>query len=101
VGDLGWAVQIYNAAEALPNLINPFWMLPLRGRRARVVGFTFLQLLVASAGGAVPAMALAYTLPLSSTCHAVTARHEQKINAQEKKLERNDDSKMSHQALET
>jgi hypothetical protein len=24
----GWfAVQIYNAAEALPNLINPFWML--------------------------------------------------------------------------
>ena len=22
---LGWAVQIYNAAEALPNLINPFW----------------------------------------------------------------------------
>ena len=28
---LGWAVQIYNAAEALPNLINPFWMLPLLG----------------------------------------------------------------------
>jgi short-chain fatty acids transporter len=26
--NLGWAVQIYNAAEALPNLINPFWMLP-------------------------------------------------------------------------
>ncbi len=29
--NLGWAVQIYNAAEALPNLINPFWMLPLLG----------------------------------------------------------------------
>ena len=29
---LGWVVQIYNAAEALPNLINPFWMLPLLGR---------------------------------------------------------------------
>jgi short-chain fatty acids transporter len=47
---LGWAVQVYNAAEALPNLINPFWMLPLLGvlgLRARdVVGFTFLQLLV-------------------------------------------------------
>ena len=47
---LGWAVQIYNAAEALPNLINPFWMLPLLGvlgLRARdIVGFTFLQLLV-------------------------------------------------------
>ena len=28
---LGWAVQVYNAAEALPNLINPFWMLPLLG----------------------------------------------------------------------
>ncbi|GGA23618.1 short-chain fatty acid transporter [Dyella nitratireducens] len=47
---LGWAVQVYNAAEALPNLINPFWMLPLLGvlgLKARdVVGFTFMQLLV-------------------------------------------------------
>jgi short-chain fatty acids transporter len=47
---LGWAVQIYNAAEALPNLINPFWMLPLvgiLGLKARdIVGFTFLQLTV-------------------------------------------------------
>lgn len=47
---LGWAVQIYNAAEALPNLINPFWMLPLLGvlkLKARdIVGFTFLQLVV-------------------------------------------------------
>jgi short-chain fatty acids transporter len=47
---LGWAVQVYNTAEALPNLINPFWMLPLLGvlgLKARdVVGFTFLQLLV-------------------------------------------------------
>jgi short-chain fatty acids transporter len=47
---LGWAVQVYNAAEALPNLVNPFWMLPLLGvlgLKARdVVGFTFIQLLV-------------------------------------------------------
>jgi len=47
---LGWAVQVYNAAEALPNLINPFWMLPLLGvlgLKARdVVGYTFLQLVV-------------------------------------------------------
>ena len=47
---LGWAVEVYNAAEALPNLINPFWMLPLLGvlgLRARdIVGFTFLQLIV-------------------------------------------------------
>jgi len=47
---LGWAVQVYNAAEALPNLVNPFWMLPLLGvlgLRARdIVGYTFVQLLV-------------------------------------------------------
>src|SRR5205814_7207607 len=29
--NLGWVVQMYNAAEALPNLVNPFWMLPLLG----------------------------------------------------------------------
>jgi short-chain fatty acids transporter len=47
---LGWAVTVYNAAEALPNLINPFWMLPLLGvlglRAREVVGFTFIQLIV-------------------------------------------------------
>jgi len=40
-------VQIYNAAEALPNLINPFWMLPILGilgLRARdLIGFTVVQ----------------------------------------------------------
>ncbi len=47
---LGWAVQVYNAAEALPNLINPFWMLPLLGvlglKARNIVGFTLLQLIV-------------------------------------------------------
>ncbi|PWU00507.1 MAG: Short chain fatty acid transporter [Terriglobia bacterium] len=47
---LGWVVQIYNAAEALPNLVNPFWMLPLVGilkiRPRDLVGYTVLQLLV-------------------------------------------------------
>lgn len=47
---LGWVVQIYNASEALPNLINPFWMLPLLGilkLKARdIVGYGVLQLLV-------------------------------------------------------
>jgi short-chain fatty acids transporter len=47
--NLGWTVQIYNMAEALPNLINPFFMLPLLavlGLRARdLVGFTFQQFL--------------------------------------------------------
>ncbi|MDV7266781.1 TIGR00366 family protein, partial [Rhodococcus oxybenzonivorans] len=45
--NLGWTVQIYNVAEALPNLVNPFFMLPLLAvlkLRARdLVGFTFLQ----------------------------------------------------------
>lgn len=49
---LGWVVQIYNAAEALPNLINPFWMLPLLGLlkvRARdLVGYGLLQLMMNS-----------------------------------------------------
>ena len=48
--NLGWVVQIYNAAEALPNLVNPFWMLPLLGLlgvRARdLVGYAAVQLLV-------------------------------------------------------
>jgi len=47
---LGWVVQIYNAAEALPNLLNPFWMLPLLGMlrvKARdLVGYSVLQMLV-------------------------------------------------------
>lgn len=47
---LGWAVQVYNAAEALPNLINPFWMLPLLGilglKAREVVGFTIVQFVV-------------------------------------------------------
>ena len=48
--NLGWTVQIYNVAEALPNLINPFFMLPLLsivGLKVRdIVGFTFLQFLL-------------------------------------------------------
>ena len=47
---LGWVVQIYNAAEALPNLVNPFWMLPLLGilriKARDIVGYGALQLLV-------------------------------------------------------
>lgn len=64
---LGWSVQVYNAAEALPNLINPFWMLPLLGvlgLKARdIVGFTFLQLLVHLPLVLFLLWALAYTLP--------------------------------------
>ena len=63
---LGWAVQVYNAAEALPNLINPFWMLPLLGvlglRAREIVGFTFLQLLAHLPVVLFLLWALAYTL---------------------------------------
>ncbi len=47
--NLAWMVQVYNAAEALPNFVNPFWMLPLMGLtgvRARdLAGYSTLQLL--------------------------------------------------------
>jgi short-chain fatty acids transporter len=46
----GWIVQVYNASEALPNLINPFWMLPLLGilklKPRDLAGYGLLQLLV-------------------------------------------------------
>lgn len=45
---LGWVVQVYNAAEALPNFINPFWMLPLMGimgvKARDLAGYSILQL---------------------------------------------------------
>ena len=48
--NLGWVTQIYNAAEALPNLLNPFWMLPLLGLlqvKARdLVGYSVLQMIL-------------------------------------------------------
>jgi short-chain fatty acids transporter len=47
---LGWVVQTYNASEALPNLVNPFWMLPLIGilkiKARDLVGYGSLQLAV-------------------------------------------------------
>src|SRR5208337_4776032 len=48
--NLGWVTQIYNASEAIPNMLNPFWMLPLLGLlhvKARdLVGYSVLQLFV-------------------------------------------------------
>jgi short-chain fatty acids transporter len=47
---LGWTVMVYNAAEALPNLINPFFMIALLGvlgLKARdIVGYTATQLAI-------------------------------------------------------
>lgn len=46
---LGWVVQIYNVAEAMPNLVNPFWMLPLLGilrvKARDLIGYTTLYLM--------------------------------------------------------
>ena len=67
---LGWAVQVYNAAEALPNLINPFWMLPLLGvlglARARRRGLHVPAIAGASAGRAVPAVGAGIHARISS-----------------------------------
>jgi short-chain fatty acids transporter len=66
---LGWAVQIYNSAEALPNLINPFFMLPLLGvlgiKAREIVGFTALQLMVHAPVVLFLLWLLAGTLPYS------------------------------------
>ncbi|MEZ4257748.1 MAG: TIGR00366 family protein [Polyangiaceae bacterium] len=47
---LGWMVAVYDLGEAIANLVQPFWMLPilgLFGLRARdVMGYTFLVFLV-------------------------------------------------------
>lgn len=47
---LGWTVCVYDLGEALGNLVQPFWMLPILGvfgLRARdVMGFTFVVFLV-------------------------------------------------------
>ncbi|MCS6914696.1 MAG: TIGR00366 family protein, partial [Myxococcota bacterium] len=47
---LGWMVAAYDLGEALANLVQPFWMVPvlsLLGLRARdVMGYTALVFLV-------------------------------------------------------
>ena len=46
---LGWTVQVYNVSETVPNLINPFWMLPLMGilnvKARDLAGYSILQLI--------------------------------------------------------
>jgi len=64
---LGWVVAVYDLGEALANLVQPFWMLPilgLFGLRARdVMGYTFLVFLVL-----VPVVLVLVTV-LGSTLH--------------------------------
>jgi short-chain fatty acids transporter len=67
--NLGWVVQIYNTAEALPNLINPFWMLPVLGLlklpARQLIGYTALQLIVNLPLVLLILWLLARTLPYS------------------------------------
>lgn len=65
--NMGWIVQVYNAAEALPNFINPFWMLPLMGimgvKARDLAGFSVLQLLFHAPIVIFLLWILAYTIP--------------------------------------
>ena len=65
--NLGWMVLVYNAAEALPNFINPFWMLPLLGLtgvKARdLAGYSILQLIILAPVVLFMLWALGLTLP--------------------------------------
>lgn len=65
--NMGWVVQTYNAAEALPNLIHPFWMLPLLGilnlRAKDLVGYTSLQFVVHTPLVLLMVWLFNYTLP--------------------------------------
>ena len=65
--NLGWVVQVYNAAEALPNFINPFWMLPLLGLtgvKARdLAGYSTLQLIFHVPAVLIMLWLLAKTIP--------------------------------------
>jgi short-chain fatty acids transporter len=58
---LGWVVASYDLGEALANLVQPFWMLPILGLfrlRARdVMGYTFIVFLIL-----VPVVLLLVTL---------------------------------------
>lgn len=63
---LGWTIQTYNAAETLPNLLNPFFMLPLMGilnvRARDLAGYSILQLLFHTPLVLVYCWLMAYTL---------------------------------------
>jgi len=47
---LGWTVMVYNITETLPNLLNPFWMLPLLGilglKSKDLIGYTSVQFFI-------------------------------------------------------
>jgi short-chain fatty acids transporter len=73
---LGWVVASYDLGEALANLVQPFWMLPILGLfqlRARdVMGYTFVVFLVL-----VPVVLLLVTM-LGATLSYPCARNLKK-----------------------
>ena len=64
---LGWVVAAYDLGEALANLVQPFWMLPILGMfglRARdVMGYTFVVFLVLTPVVVALVTLLGLTLP--------------------------------------
>jgi len=64
---LGWVVSVYNLGEALANLIQPFWMVPILGilgLKARdVMGFTAVVFLALLPAVLLMVTLLALTLP--------------------------------------
>jgi short-chain fatty acids transporter len=64
---LGWTVTCYDLGEAVANLVQPFWMIPVLGiyqLRARdVMGYTFAVFLVLFPLVLVLTWALGQTLP--------------------------------------
>ena len=68
--NLAWIVQCYNASEALPNFINPFWMLPLMGlvgvKARELAGYTMLQLIFLAPITIFMLWLLAMTMPFVS-----------------------------------
>lgn len=64
---LGWVVASYDLGEALANLVQPFWMLPILGMfglRARdVMGYTFVVFLALTPVVIVLVTVLGWTLP--------------------------------------
>ena len=64
---LGWTIQVYNVSETVPNLINPFWMLPLMGilgvKARDLAGYSILQILFLGPAVLLMCWLFALTLP--------------------------------------
>ncbi|KAB2336700.1 short-chain fatty acid transporter [Cytobacillus depressus] len=64
---MAWIVQVYNASEALPNMVNPFFMLPLLGvlgvKAKDLAGYSILQLIFHAPVVLILVWLLAKTMP--------------------------------------